>query len=97
MTKLDILDPEAEIPVCVAYELDGKRIDTVPASVEQLARVKPVYQKLPGWKSSLAACRTFESLHANAQSYVQFIEREVGVPVRWIGTGPGRDEIVICP
>ncbi len=97
LTKLDILDPEAEIPVCVAYELDGKRIDTVPASVEQLARVKPVYQKLPGWKSSLAACRTFESLHANAQSYVQFIEREVGVPVRWIGTGPGRDEIVICP
>jgi adenylosuccinate synthase len=95
LTKLDILDPEGELPVCVAYELDGKRIDTIPARIDDLARAKPVYETLPGWHGSLSTCRSWTELPANARRYIEFIERQVGVPVRWIGTGPGRDEIVV--
>ncbi len=95
LTKLDILSNEPELPVCVAYELDGKRIDTIPARIDDLARVTPVWEKLAGWTEPLQPCRTIESMPTNARAYVRFIEERVGVPVRWIGTGPGRDEIVI--
>jgi adenylosuccinate synthase len=95
LTKLDILDAESEIPVCVAYELDGKRIDTIPSRIDDLARVTPVFETLPGWRSELRTVRSYDALPAAARRYVEFIERRTGVAVRWIGTGPGRDEIVI--
>lgn len=95
LTKLDILDPEAELPVCIAYELDGKRIDTVPARLDDLARVKPVYEVLPGWKSSTSGVQHWAELPKAAQQYVAFIERVTGVPVKWIGTGPGREATVV--
>ncbi|MBA3697888.1 MAG: adenylosuccinate synthase [Planctomycetes bacterium] len=95
LTKLDILDTEAEIPVCVAYELDGKRIDTIPARIDDLARAKPVYEVLPGWKSAINAARTYDALPTNARRYIEFIESRLGVKIRWIGTGPGREEIVV--
>jgi adenylosuccinate synthase len=95
LTKLDILDTEAEVPVCVAYELDGQRIDTIPARIDDLARAKPVYEVLPGWKSPINNARTYDALPANARRYIEFIEQRLGVRVRWIGTGPGREEIVI--
>jgi adenylosuccinate synthase len=81
--------------VCVAYELDGKRIDTVPAMLDDLARVKPVYQVLPGWKSSTAGMQRWSDMPKAAQDYVAFIERTTGVPVKWIGTGPGREATVV--
>jgi adenylosuccinate synthase len=95
LTKLDILSGEPELPVCVAYELDGKRIDTIPARVEDLARVKPVYERLPGWSESLRAHRALDAMPENARRYVRFIEERVGVPIGFIGTGPGRDEIIV--
>jgi adenylosuccinate synthase len=95
LTKLDILDIEDNIPVCVAYELDGKRIDTIPANIDDLARVKPIYETLPGWKKPINAVRNFAQLPAEAQQYIAFIERHTGVAIRWIGTGPGREEIVV--
>jgi len=95
LTKLDILDPETEIPVCIAYELDGKRIDTVPAHIDDLARAKPIYETLKGWNRPITGCHTFAELPAEAQAYVAYIERFLGVPVKWIGTGPGR-EATVC-
>ena len=95
LTKLDILDPEAELPVCVAYELDGQRIDTVPARLDDLARVKPIYERLPGWQSSTAGVQKWADLPKQAQAYVAYIERITGVPVKWIGTGPGREATVV--
>lgn len=95
LTKLDILDAEVELPVCIAYELDGKRIDTVPARIDELARVKPIYEKLPGWKTSTDGVRRWSDLPQAAQNYVAFIERVTGVPVKWIGTGPGREATVV--
>ena len=95
LTKLDILDTENEIPICVAYEVDGRRSDTIPARIDDLARAKPVYEVLPGWKTPLNKVRSYAALPAAARSYIEFIERRIGVPVKWIGTGPGREEIVV--
>jgi adenylosuccinate synthase len=95
LTKLDVLSGEREIPVCVGYELDGKRIDTVPARVDDLARITPVYERLPGWSENLAKCRSFAELPLNAQAYVRFVEERSGVHVGFIGTGPNRDEIIL--
>jgi adenylosuccinate synthase len=95
LTKLDILTGEPELPVCVAYELDGRRLDTIPARIDDLARVKPIFQTLPGWREPLGACRSLDGLPAAARDYVRFIEHQLGIPVRWIGTGPGRDEIIV--
>ncbi len=95
LTKLDILDAEESIPVCVAYELDGKRIDTIPSRIDDLARVKPIYETLPGWNCAINTVRNYQDLPAAAQSYIAYIEKHCGVTVRWIGTGPGREEIVI--
>jgi adenylosuccinate synthase len=95
LTKLDILDPEPLLPVCVAYELDGRRLDAPPARLEDLARVKPVYETLPGWNSPLAGASSWSAMPAAARDYIAFIERHLGVPVRWIGTGPGREAIVV--
>ena len=95
LTKLDILDPETVLPVCVAYELDGKRLDGVPANLNELARVKPIYETLPGWQASTAGVQRWQDLPAKAQDYVAFIEKTLGVPVKWIGTGPGR-EATVC-
>lgn len=95
LTKLDILTGEPQVPMVVAYELNGKRIDTIPARIEDFARVQPIYESMPGWSESLSACRRIEDLPAAARAYVQALERQVGVPARWIGVGPGRDEIIV--
>ena len=95
LTKLDILDPEPEIPVCVAYELDGKRIDTVPAQLSDLARAKPIYETLPGWNASIRGVSDRSRLPAACEAYIAFIERRLGIPARWIGTGPGREETIV--
>lgn len=95
ITKLDILTGQKVVPICVAYELDGRRIDTIPANIEEFARVKPVFEEFPGWTESLSSCRRLEDLPATARSYLASLERIVGVPARWIGVGPGRDEIIV--
>jgi len=95
LTKLDILDGERELPVCVGYRLDGVVLDGPPARIEDLARVEAVYETLPGWTTPSTGARTFEALPKQAQDYVRFIEKRIGVPVKWIGTGAGRDEIVV--
>lgn len=93
MTVLDALGYLDEIPVCVAYELDGKRIDHFPTTAD-LKRCKPVLVKLPGWKCDLRGIRKFEELPENARRYVEFAEKEIGVPVTIVSNGPSRDDII---
>ena len=94
MTKLDNLDTFDEIPVCVAYEVDGKRFDEMPENQTDFHHAKPVYEMLPGWKQDITGCRTFEDLPENAQKYILFVEEQIGARISAIGVGPGRDEII---
>jgi adenylosuccinate synthase len=94
ITKLDVLDDLERIPVCVAYELDGREISDVPPLVEDLARVKPRLETLRGWKSSTTAVTRFQDLPAAAKDYVRHLEERSGAPTVLISTGPRREETI---
>lgn len=94
-TKLDVLDHFDTIQVCTQYELDGERIDHFPVSEERLARVKPVYETLEGWKGQTTRNATrLEELPKAARSYISYVEEYIGVPFRIVSTGPGRLETI---
>ena len=92
-TVLDALGYLNEIPVCVAYELDGKRIDYFPTTTE-LKRCKPVLEVLPGWKCDIGGIRKYEDLPENARKYVEFAEKHIGVPITMVSNGPAREDII---
>lgn len=94
LTKLDILDTLPEISVGVHYKLNGEKIGHYPGSISDLALVEVEYETLPGWQQSTTGIREFRLLPENAQRYVRYIEREVGVPVEWVGVGKGRESII---
>jgi adenylosuccinate synthase len=96
-TKLDVLDTFDEIKVGVKYLVEGKELDTVPASLDVLEKVVVEYETFPGWKTDISKCRTFEELPVNAQKYVLRCEEILEVHIRWIGVGAGRDAIIERP
>ncbi len=95
LTKLDVLDGLEEIRVCIGYELDGKRIDRLPASQGAQARVVPIYETLEGWKESTAGARTWAELPAQAVKYVRHIEELIETPVTLLSTSPERDDTIL--
>jgi adenylosuccinate synthase len=97
ITKLDVLDTLAEIPVCVGYEIDGKTTDEIPADVEGLERIKPVYTTLKGWQESTEGITEFEKLPRMAKEYLRFQERESGARIGMVSTGPDRDQTMSLP
>ena len=92
-TVLDALGYLDEIPVCVAYELDGKQIDYFPPT-PLLKRCKPVLKKLPGWKCDIRGIKRYEDLPENCRKYIDFAEKAVGVPFKILSNGPSRDDII---
>lgn len=94
LTKLDVLDTFDEVKVCVGYRRNGKLITSYPDRSEELAAVEAVYETLPGWKTDTVGVQGFDKLPAAAQKLVSIVERETGVPVTFIGTGPARDAVV---
>lgn len=94
LTKLDCLSGFKEIKIGVRYTLDGQELDTMPSTIHNLAKVEVEYETVPGWEQSLEDCRTFEDLPPQAQAYIKRIEEHLGVPIRWIGVGPGRLDII---
>jgi adenylosuccinate synthase len=94
LTKLDVLTGLTEIPVCVAYEVDGKRFDEVPVNQSDFHHAKPVYENFPGWTEDITGARTFADLPKNAQDYVRAIEAMSGARFSAIGVGPARDAII---
>jgi adenylosuccinate synthase len=95
LTKLDVLTGWEKIPVCVAYEVDGKRVEEVPASQTDFHHAKPIYEYLDGWKEDISGCKKFEDLPVNAQKYVKYLEQLSGAPMSAIGVGPGRDQTIV--
>ena len=93
LTVLDVLGYLDEIPVCVGYEIDGQVTKDFPTTVK-LAKAKPVYEVLPGWKSDIRGITKYEELPENCRKYIEFIEKEIGVPVTLVSNGPGREEII---
>ncbi|MFI0817256.1 adenylosuccinate synthase [Streptomyces sp. NPDC021098] len=94
LTKLDVLTGWERIPVCVAYEIDGKRVEELPYSQTDFHHAKPIYETLPGWSEDITRAKTFDDLPKNAQKYVQALEDMSGAPISAIGVGPGRDETI---
>jgi adenylosuccinate synthase len=97
ITKLDVLDTLAEIPVCVAYKIDGKETDEIPADVNGLERIQPIYTSLKGWQQSTEGITDFEKLPHAAKEYLRFQERESGARIGMVSTGPDRDQTMALP
>ncbi|HKG50376.1 MAG TPA: adenylosuccinate synthase [Actinomycetales bacterium] len=94
ITKLDVLSGLDQVPVCVAYDVDGVRHDEMPMTQSDFHHAKPVYEQLPGWSEDISAARIFEDLPRNAQRYVLALEEMIGQRVSAIGVGPGRDAVI---
>ena len=92
-TVLDVLGYLDEIPVCVGYEIDGAVTEDFPTTA-QLAKAKPVWKILPGWKCDIRGIRRYEDLPENCRSYIEFIEKRLGFPITMISNGPSRDDII---
>ena len=94
ITKLDILDTFDTLKVCVAYDVDGERHEHLPYHQSDLHAAKPIYEELPGWKTDLTGVRELSELPAEAVSYLEFLQAQLGVPISMVGVGPGRDQFV---
>lgn len=94
VTKLDVLTGLERVPICVAYEIDGERVEEMPVNQSDIHHATPIYEYLDGWWEDITHCRTFEELPANAQAYVLRAEELIGARVSAIGVGPGREEII---
>ncbi len=97
ITKLDVLDSLEEIGVCTGYKLNGKTVTEMPATYRALEAIEPIYETLPGWKTSTRGVTCFEKLPARAQTYLKNLEERTGVEIGGISTGPERNETIIRP
>ncbi|HJB62129.1 MAG TPA: adenylosuccinate synthetase, partial [Candidatus Microbacterium pullistercoris] len=95
VTKLDVLTGLDEIPVCVAYDVGGERIDEVPVNQSDFHHATPIYENFPGWSDDITSARTFDDLPKNAQDYILALEKMSGTRISVIGVGPGRDEVIV--
>jgi adenylosuccinate synthase len=97
VTKLDVLDEFEKIPVCVAYRCDGKELSEMPATVKEIERIEPVYECVPGWRTSTFGISKYDELPEKAKEYLAFLEKVAGVEVGCVSTGPERNQTVIRP
>ncbi|PRB18222.1 adenylosuccinate synthase [Microbacterium sp. MYb62] len=95
LTKLDILTGLEQIPVCVAYDVDGERFDEVPVNQTDFHHAKPILEYFPGWNEDISVARTFEDLPQNAQDYVLALEKMSNTRISVIGVGPERDQVIV--
>ena len=95
LTKLDVLTGIGEIPICVAYDVDGKRFDEMPLTQTDFHHAEPIYETMPAWDEDITGCRTFDELPQKAQDYVLRLEELSGAPISYIGVGPGRDQTIV--
>jgi adenylosuccinate synthase len=94
VTKLDVLDEIDEIPVCVAYKLNGKATDEIPAEASAWDEIECVYHKMPGWRTATQGITELDKLPKAAREYLAFVEKESGARIGMVSTGPGREETI---
>ena len=94
LTKLDVLSYMEKIPVCVAYEIDGRRVDVFPAGIEELNAAKPVYEYLPGFQCDISGCRSVDDLPKEALDYILYIEGVIDCPIKYVSVGAERDAYI---
>ncbi len=92
---LDVLSGLDEVKICTAYEIDGKRTMRFPSHVDDVRRVQPVYETLPGWKEEVTTCRSFEALPPNAQAYLRRVSELIGRPIQMVSVGPDREQSIL--
>jgi adenylosuccinate synthase len=97
VTKMDVMDQCAEIPVCTGYKIGGRLTETIPADMRGFEAIQPVYTKLKGWNASTEGITEFDKLPKLAQDYLRFVERESGAKIGMISTGPERDQTMLLP
>ncbi|EDM71129.1 adenylosuccinate synthetase [Roseobacter sp. AzwK-3b] len=95
LTKLDVLDGFETLKICVAYELDGQRMDYLPTAADQQARCRPIYEEMPGWSESTEGARSWADLPANAIKYVRRVEELIDCPVALLSTSPEREDTIL--
>ena len=95
LTKLDVLDELDEIKICIAYELNGKKIDYLPAAVDDQLKVKPVYKSFKGWKSSTKGVKDINDLPQNAKNYIFDLEKFIETKISSISTSPERNDTIL--
>jgi adenylosuccinate synthase len=95
ITKLDVLDELDEIKVCVAYEMDGQRVNDFPTSAHVFAQCQPIYETVPGWRQSTAPCRSLDDLPRQALDYLKFLAELMEVPIAIVSLGASRDQTII--
>ena len=95
VTKLDVLDELADVPICVGYKIAGRKSNDIPAHGSGFERIEPVYQKLPGWRKSTEGITSFEKLPVKAREYLAFLEKETGARIGMISTGPERNQTIL--
>ena len=96
ITRLDILDGFDEIKMCTGYKLDGKMLNEIPASLNVLARVEPVYETFEGWKEDISGCRDYGKLPEKARKYLERLSAVTGIAIGIVSVGPNRDQTIIC-
>ncbi len=97
ITKLDVLDGLQQIPVCVAYEVDGKTMEQMPASTRRMESIRPIYEYLPGWNRSTRGITELANLPAEARQYLDFLQERTGVEIGSVSNGPERNETMVVP
>ncbi|MCK7643288.1 adenylosuccinate synthase [Corynebacterium sp. CCM 8835] len=95
VTKLDVLTGIGEIPICVAYDVDGTRFDEMPTSQSDFHHAEPIYETMPAWEEDITGCRTFGELPQRAQDYLNRLEELSGCRISYVGVGPGRDQTIV--
>jgi adenylosuccinate synthase len=95
VTKLDVLDELAEIPICVSYRVDGKATTEIPAQDSGYAKIEPIYEKMPGWRTSTQGITKLDKLPKQAREYLSFVEKQTQARVGMISTGPDRDQTMM--
>jgi len=95
LTKLDVLTGIGEIPICVAYDVDGVRHDEMPVTQSDFHHAVPIYETMPAWDEDISECTIFDELPQKAQDYVRRLEELSGCRISYIGVGPGRDQTIV--